>query len=205
MDLPRGDKGQVRRAERDVRGGLRMVRIEGFASRHIFIQDQERVISKSGSETSTPLVGRDRGFPRWMMSIEITQDEGIVVGEGKNGIEVRQITSLAGRRRRDVDVEDDDVGVVDGGLDCDDFGVGVVDEGGINGGVGDGVVDEESHSTPPTPTLSVLIDERVSWDGRKTGVVEEFRLLDCGDADLVFVEEVAEIVDFTLKTVAVPL
>ena len=108
------------------------------------------------------------------------------------------------RVRRNIDVEDYDVGGVELELDALDFDVRIGDERSVNRGERNGVVDEESHSTP-SPPLSVFIDEVVAGDGRKARRVVEVCLLDGGDADLLVVDEVAKFGRLVVDAVAVPL
>ena len=97
--------------------------------------------------------------------------------------------ALAGRCRRQVDVVDGDVRLVDLDFDGLKFDVGVAVEGDIDGGEGDRVVNEERHTAPTTTTLTIVSDEVVARD-RRIVVGVELGLLDCGDADAVRIEEV---------------
>ena len=205
MDEPDSSESKVRRSERDVRRRVGVVILKRFPGSSVFIQDDELRVGDGRREGSTPCVGRDRRFPGSVVGVEIAENDGVVVGVGKKGVDVRSIAAMTGSCWRDVDVEEVDVRVVDDELDCLEFGVGVVEEGSVNGGKGDGVVNEERHSTPATPTLSVLIDESVARDGRKTVVGAKLGFLKSCDGDAVVVEEASEFVDLVVDSIAVPL
>ena len=101
-----------------------------------------------------------------MMSVKITEYKRVVVGMSENRRNVRAMTRLARRSRRHVDVEEGDVGLIDGGFYCLDFDVRVGVEGDVDGREEDGVVDEESNPST-TAILAVLVDEVVAgkrWD-----------------------------------------
>ena len=144
-------------------------------------------------------------MPCTVVSIEVAEYNGVVVGMSEDRVDIKRVASGARRSRRRVEVEENDVGFVDLKADGLQLGVGVGEEGGVNEGVGDGVMYEERHSTPPTPTLSALIDEGVAGNRRRAVVWAKLRFLEGGDADAVVEKEGAELVDFVLDAIAVPL
>ena len=69
---------------------------------------------------------------------------------------------MARRRRRNVDVKDADVGLIELKLDPLKFYVSVGAEGDVDGGVVNGMVDEERQ--PSTSSTPNFVDESVAWD-----------------------------------------
>ena len=90
-------------------------------------------------------------MPCTVVSIEVAEYNGVVVGMSEDRVDIKRVASGARRSRRRVEVEENDVGFVDLKADGLQLGVGVGEEGGVNEGVGDGVMYEERHSTPPPP------------------------------------------------------
>ena len=77
-DLPVGSKSKVRRREREVRGGGRLIGCRGNSRRRGIIQDDKRRIGDCGGELATPGVDKG-GVPCRVMRIEVTKHERVVI------------------------------------------------------------------------------------------------------------------------------
>ena len=111
---------------------------------------------------------------------------------------------MARRRWRNVDAENEHVGVVDFGRDALNFHARVVDEGAIDGSKRDVVMDEEPDAASTTP-VAVFVDEVVTGDVREARASMEFSFLKADDGDAMFVEKFSEFVDFVGDSVGVPV
>ena len=109
---------------------------------------------------------------------------------------------MARRRRRDVNVVDIHVGIVDVGRDSKKLDV-IVDDVEVDGGEGDRVVNEEPH--PTTTTRAIFPDERIAGDVWIRRIEFQFRFLKSDDADFMFIEKITKFIRFCSNGVAVPL
>ena len=89
---------------------------------------------------------------------------------------------MAGGSWREVNIDDGDVGLGDGGFDGEQLKVRVVD-GDVDGRKGDGVMNENCHPTTSAPG-AILDDDVVSRDGWSARRVVQFRFLNGGDGDV---------------------
>lgn len=127
------------------------------------------------------------------MGVEVPQEESVILGveeiiEGGRGI------AGPGGDRRDVDVEDVEGSVIDGGPDCEVFCLGVIGEErvGVYGGVLDGVMDEDDETTPASRAGAVATEgeEVIKWF--ELGSRSQFGLLDAGYEDGLGMKEGVE-------------
>ena len=103
------------------------------------------------------------------MGIEVPQEESIILG-GEEIIEGGGEIGRAGGDGRNVNVENGEWGVVDGGSDCEVLGGCVVGkEGvGVDGGEMDGIMNEDDQTAPARGARAVTADSEE--------IVERFEL-----------------------------
>ena len=104
----------------------------------------------------------DGRTPGGVMGIQVAQDERVTINLVKDRDQVRKIAGLARGRRRNINVKDADVGLVELYLNSLELDVGVIAERHVDGSVGDRVMDEERH--PATSTSPEFVDEDVARD-----------------------------------------
>lgn len=121
-------------------------------------------------------------------------------------VQGRLVAGVAGRGRRNVDVVDGQRSGAEVDLDTEEFEVWVTLSRGrrLEARDDEGVVDEEEEAT--SSALAVLADESVGRNGRGVLLVGlKLALLDGGDVDAFFCQELSQFVDSVLDAVAVEL
>ena len=134
-------------------------------------------------------------IPGRMMRVNVTKNKGIAVDTIENGEKIRTMKRSTRRRRRDVEVEDGNFGLIDKRRNALQFNVWIRVEADVDVGEGNGVVNKETHPTPTT-TSARFVDENISGNRRSSGGSGDFSFLKSGDCDVVVVEKFPELVDF---------
>jgi hypothetical protein len=187
VDWPGKGGEEMSRHKRDVRRRAGKVTIRK-TSGGVSIQDTKVTgFNSRGEGVPTGVTRIPRGEPAWVVSVEVSEEDGIIVRKVKKISEVRMITNRTRGHRRKIDIVKVKLRVPNFNMNSQEFNglIEIGDSTNVNVGEGDKIVDED-YKAPATTSRAILTNEGEVRKHRLFRFGQELCLLQAGNFDRVF-------------------